>query len=269
MRARIAEADRAAEQPRPGRRGRGARDPRRRAGEAQTSSSRAEARSREDMRRGARQARARSRRATAATREVLRDGTELSGRLRELSDSLRSNAELLLRDNPPRARGDDRATRPARPPDRVRPLRVAAARADVDDTRRARVPPPARRLGLGGPAKGRRRAARPRSRGRERSNASSFSKSVSSVWLEGEVLARERTSTKTSTSSASSCAPLDRRSSARAASALVTGLRYESRAVMTSYVSAIEIIREMSGMSVAAPGRAGSPCRRCARGAPR
>ena len=29
---------------------------------------------------------------------MLRDGTELSGHLRELSESLRSNAELLLRD---------------------------------------------------------------------------------------------------------------------------------------------------------------------------
>ena len=29
---------------------------------------------------------------------VLRDGTELSGHLRELSDSLRANAELLLRE---------------------------------------------------------------------------------------------------------------------------------------------------------------------------
>jgi cell division septum initiation protein DivIVA len=36
--------------------------------------------------------------AGAASREVLRDGTELSGHLRELSGSLRSNAELLLRD---------------------------------------------------------------------------------------------------------------------------------------------------------------------------
>jgi cell division septum initiation protein DivIVA len=36
--------------------------------------------------------------ASATAREVLRDGTELSGHLRELSDSLRANAELLLRD---------------------------------------------------------------------------------------------------------------------------------------------------------------------------
>ncbi len=36
--------------------------------------------------------------ASASAREVLRDGTELSGHLRELSDSLRTNAELLLRD---------------------------------------------------------------------------------------------------------------------------------------------------------------------------
>jgi F0F1-type ATP synthase membrane subunit b/b' len=36
--------------------------------------------------------------ASAAAREVLRDGTELSGNVRELSDSLRINAELLLRD---------------------------------------------------------------------------------------------------------------------------------------------------------------------------
>ncbi len=36
--------------------------------------------------------------ANAATRGVLRDGTEISGNLRDLSDSLRSNAELLLRD---------------------------------------------------------------------------------------------------------------------------------------------------------------------------
>lgn len=36
--------------------------------------------------------------AGAASREVLRDGTEISGHLRELSGSLRSNAELLLRD---------------------------------------------------------------------------------------------------------------------------------------------------------------------------
>ena len=36
--------------------------------------------------------------ARAIAREVLRDGTELSGNLRELSDSLRANAELLLRD---------------------------------------------------------------------------------------------------------------------------------------------------------------------------
>jgi cell division septum initiation protein DivIVA len=36
--------------------------------------------------------------ASAASRDVLRDGTELSGNLRDLSDSLRSNAELLLRD---------------------------------------------------------------------------------------------------------------------------------------------------------------------------
>ena len=36
--------------------------------------------------------------ASAAAREVLRDGGDLSGHLRELSDSLRANAELLLRD---------------------------------------------------------------------------------------------------------------------------------------------------------------------------
>jgi cell division septum initiation protein DivIVA len=36
--------------------------------------------------------------AGSKSREVLRDGTELSGHLRELSASLRSNAELLLRD---------------------------------------------------------------------------------------------------------------------------------------------------------------------------
>ncbi len=36
--------------------------------------------------------------ASAGARDVLRDGTELSGHLRELSDSLRANAELLLRD---------------------------------------------------------------------------------------------------------------------------------------------------------------------------
>ena len=36
--------------------------------------------------------------ASATAREVLRDGTDLSGHLRELSDSLRANAELLLRD---------------------------------------------------------------------------------------------------------------------------------------------------------------------------
>ena len=36
--------------------------------------------------------------ASAASRDVLRDGTELSGNVRELSDSLRINAELLLRD---------------------------------------------------------------------------------------------------------------------------------------------------------------------------
>ncbi len=36
--------------------------------------------------------------AGAKSRDVLRDGTELSGHLRELSASLRSNAELLLRD---------------------------------------------------------------------------------------------------------------------------------------------------------------------------
>ncbi len=36
--------------------------------------------------------------ASAGAREVLRDGTALSGHLRELSDSLRANAELLLRD---------------------------------------------------------------------------------------------------------------------------------------------------------------------------
>jgi hypothetical protein len=36
--------------------------------------------------------------ARAATREVLRDGEILSGHLRELSDSLRINAERLLRD---------------------------------------------------------------------------------------------------------------------------------------------------------------------------
>jgi vacuolar-type H+-ATPase subunit H len=36
--------------------------------------------------------------ASAASRDVLRDGTELSGNLRDLSDSLRSNAELLMRD---------------------------------------------------------------------------------------------------------------------------------------------------------------------------
>jgi cell division septum initiation protein DivIVA len=38
------------------------------------------------------------REAGAKSRDVLRDGTELSGHLRELSASLRSNAELLLRD---------------------------------------------------------------------------------------------------------------------------------------------------------------------------
>lgn len=36
--------------------------------------------------------------ASASARDVLDDGTQLSGHLRELSDSLRSNAELLLRD---------------------------------------------------------------------------------------------------------------------------------------------------------------------------
>ena len=36
--------------------------------------------------------------ASATARDVLHDGTELSGHLRELSDSLRTNAELLLRD---------------------------------------------------------------------------------------------------------------------------------------------------------------------------
>ena len=36
--------------------------------------------------------------ASGSAREVLRDGTQLSGNLRELSESLRSNAELLLRD---------------------------------------------------------------------------------------------------------------------------------------------------------------------------
>ena len=36
--------------------------------------------------------------AHAAAREVLRDGSELSGNLRELSDSLRTNADRLLRD---------------------------------------------------------------------------------------------------------------------------------------------------------------------------
>ena len=36
--------------------------------------------------------------ASAVAREVLRDGTEMSGHLRELSDSLRTNSELLLRD---------------------------------------------------------------------------------------------------------------------------------------------------------------------------
>src|SRR5918997_1552497 len=36
--------------------------------------------------------------ASATARGVVRDGTELSGHLRELSESLRANAELLLRD---------------------------------------------------------------------------------------------------------------------------------------------------------------------------
>ena len=36
--------------------------------------------------------------ASAAALDALRDGTEMSGHLRELSDSLRTNAELLLRD---------------------------------------------------------------------------------------------------------------------------------------------------------------------------
>ena len=36
--------------------------------------------------------------ASGSAREVLRDGTELSGHLRELSESLRANSELLLRD---------------------------------------------------------------------------------------------------------------------------------------------------------------------------
>ena len=36
--------------------------------------------------------------ASGTARGVLRDGTELSGHLRELSESLRANAELLLRD---------------------------------------------------------------------------------------------------------------------------------------------------------------------------
>jgi vacuolar-type H+-ATPase subunit H len=36
--------------------------------------------------------------ASTTARGVLRDGTELSGHLRELSESLRANAELLLRD---------------------------------------------------------------------------------------------------------------------------------------------------------------------------
>ena len=44
------------------------------------------------------EARAHVAEATGSAREVLRDGTELSGNLRELSDSLRTNAELLLRD---------------------------------------------------------------------------------------------------------------------------------------------------------------------------
>ena len=49
----------------------------------------------EDARRQAREV---TNEAGAASREVLRDGTELSGHLRELSASLRTNAELLLRD---------------------------------------------------------------------------------------------------------------------------------------------------------------------------
>jgi cell division septum initiation protein DivIVA len=67
--------------------------------------------------------------AGAKSREVLRDGTELSGHLRELSASLRSNAELLLRDV-----RDAHAEMTARL-DQAAPAdtRPAASSADLDD----------------------------------------------------------------------------------------------------------------------------------------
>ena len=60
----------------------------------------AEARSAADQAREAarREAREIVGEASASAREVLRDGSELSGHLRELSNSLRTNSELLLRD---------------------------------------------------------------------------------------------------------------------------------------------------------------------------
>ncbi len=86
-RERIAEAERAA-------------DLRVRAAEEEALALRAEAEERALQIESAAQADARATisQARAAAREVLRDGEQLSGDLRELSDSMRVNAERLLRD---------------------------------------------------------------------------------------------------------------------------------------------------------------------------
>ena len=87
MRARIAEGDRAA-------------DARVQAAEAEALEVMAAAQ--EEAERIIEEAKVEARRIVAeandVSRDVLRDGTEISGNLRDLSTSLRSNAELLLRD---------------------------------------------------------------------------------------------------------------------------------------------------------------------------
>ena len=80
--------------------------------------------------------------ARIATREVLRDGETISGHLRELSDSLRANAERLLLDiraaHAEMTARLDRVDPDLGGPSRRRPRRAAAGA--VAPTRRPRVP---------------------------------------------------------------------------------------------------------------------------------
>ena len=69
--------------------------------------------------------------ASSSARDVLRDGTELSGHLRELSESLRANAELLLRDVK-MAHGEMNARLDQVVPDASAPDRAGPITTDLD-----------------------------------------------------------------------------------------------------------------------------------------